>query len=98
MMLQINHEHFLDKRKTHITGLLNSYKSIVGKEKIEEIKSKAYKLRDKHIFNINSTYPGGGVATILNRLIPLMNSVGIDAGWRILYGSPDFFKVSKKIL
>ena len=77
-------------------GDLNKYRKIVGKEKIEEIKEKASGIADKHILNINSTYQGGGVAEILNRLVPLMNSIGIDVGWRILHGTPDFFTTAKK--
>lgn len=37
------------------------------------------------------------MAEILNSLVPLMNDVGIEAGWRILHGSPDFFGLTKKI-
>jgi trehalose synthase (ADP-glucose) (EC 2.4.1.-) len=36
------------------------------------------------------------VAEILSSLVPLMNNVGIDAGWRILHGDPDFFTITKK--
>jgi len=50
----------------------------------------------KHIVHVNSTYQGGGVAEILYSLVLLMNDVGIDTGWRILHGSPDFFNITKK--
>ena len=50
---------------------------------------------NKHVVHINSTYQGGGVAEMLSRLIPLMNSVGVDAGWRILHGS-QIFTITKK--
>jgi len=75
---------------------LTKYKKIVGAEKIKEIQEHASRLKGKHILNINSTYQGGGVAEILNSLIPLMNRLGIDAGWRILHGPPDFFMITKK--
>lgn len=75
---------------------LKDYEKFVGAEVINELNKKAKKLQGKHILHINSTYQGGGVAEILNTLIPLMNNVGINAGWRILHGSPDFFLVTKK--
>jgi len=75
---------------------LEDYRKIVGNEVIENIYKKADALRGKHILYINSTYQGGGVAEILNSLIPLMNSAGVDAGWRILHGTPDFFTITKK--
>lgn len=78
-------------------SLLRRYDSIVGKEIIRQIEEDAKNLKGKRILNINSTYQGGGVAEILSRLVPLMNELKIDAGWRILYGSRDFFIVTKKI-
>ncbi len=75
---------------------LEDYRGIVSDEVISGIYKKARKLYGKHILHINSTFQGGGVAEILSRLVPLMNDVGIDAGWRILHGNPDFFTITKK--
>lgn len=75
---------------------LENYRKIVGDEVIGVIHKKARNLYGKHILHINSTYQGGGVAEILNSLVPLMNNVGIDTGWRILHGDPDFFTITKK--
>ncbi len=75
---------------------LEDYIEIVGDEVIANIYKKAKKLYGKHILNINSTYQGGGVSEMLVSLVPLMNNIGLDAGWRILHGSPDFFTITKK--
>jgi len=75
---------------------LDDYREIVGDEVISEIYRKARTLAGKHILHISSTYQGGGVAEMLNSLIPLMNDIGIDTGWRILHGNPDFFTITKK--
>lgn len=75
---------------------LEDYCKIVGDKTISEIHKRARKLYEKHILHINSTYLGGGVAEILNSLIPIMDDAGIHTGWRTLHGSPDFFAVTKK--
>ncbi len=75
---------------------LEHYRTIVGDGVIEEIYKKAKFLKGKHILHINSTYQGGGVAEMLNSFVPLMNSIGINLGWRILHGTPDFFTITKK--
>ena len=75
---------------------ISRYAKIVGKKELENIHTEAEKLADKHIICINSTYQGGGVAEILNSLVPLFDQVGIDFGWRILHGTPDFFTITKK--
>ncbi len=53
-------------------------------------------LYGKHVLNINSTYIGGGVAEILSSLVPLMNDVGMEAGWRTVHGNVDFYGITKK--
>ncbi len=75
---------------------LEDYREIVGDETVGTIYKLVRNLYDKHILHISSTYLGGGVAEMLNSIIPLMNSFGIDVGWRILHGTPDFFSVTKK--
>jgi len=75
---------------------LENYIDIVGDQVISSIFKKASKLYDKHIIHLNSTFQGGGVAEMLSRLVPMMNNVGVSAGWRILHGNPAFFGVTKK--
>jgi trehalose synthase len=75
---------------------LEDYHNIVGDKVITCIHKKARKLYHNHILHINSTYQGGGVAEILNSLVPLMNDIGINTGWRIMQGNPDFFQITKK--
>ncbi|MBL7074215.1 glycosyltransferase [candidate division KSB1 bacterium] len=75
---------------------LEDYYEIVGDRVISEIHKRARRLFGKHILHVNSTYQGGGVAEMLASLVPLMNDVGIDTGWRIFHGNPDFFTITKK--
>jgi len=74
---------------------LEDFRHIVPDETLAEIYAKARRLYGKHIVHLNATYQGGGVAEILYSLVLLMNDVGIDAGWRILHGSQEFFEITK---
>lgn len=74
---------------------LADYTSIIGQEKINEIKKAAKPLQSKHVVHVNSTFTGGGVAEILNSLVDLFNDVGIKTGWRILKGEPAFYNITK---
>ena len=75
---------------------IKDYQKIIGKDKVDHIKTEAEPLQDKHITHINSTYMGGGVAEILNTMVPLQNSLGIETGWRLVKGSHTFFSITKK--
>ncbi|HUV41806.1 MAG TPA: glycosyltransferase [Sedimentisphaerales bacterium] len=74
---------------------LEDFRYIVPDNTLAEIYARARGLYGKRIVHLNATYQGGGVAEILYPLVLLMNDVGINAGWRILHGSQEFFEVTK---
>ena len=75
---------------------LSEYAPIIGQPVIDELKLIADKLKDKKIKHINSTSMGGGVAEILNRMIPLFKELGLDISWDIIKGGDQFYSVTKK--
>ncbi len=74
---------------------LEDYRGIVPDAILADLHKRASKLYNRHIVHVNSTAMGGGVAEILSTLVPLMNDVGVDCGWRVLVGSTDYFNVTK---
>jgi trehalose synthase len=89
------------EQSTDMAGLklvsIADYESIVGASTVDRILSKARDLRDLHIVNVSSTYYGGGVADLLSSMTLLMNAAGIQTGWRVIQGRPDFFSITKKM-
>jgi len=80
------------------TGLrLQDYAPLIGDETVARISAKAAALDGKSVQHINATKHGGGVAEILQSLIPLFNDVGIAARWDIIQGTPPFYDVTKSI-
>lgn len=75
---------------------LEDYLPVVGNEVVANLHAKARRLYGKRIIHVNSTYQGGGVAEMLERLVPLMNDIGLEADWRILPGPLDFFNITKR--
>lgn len=75
---------------------IEDYREIVGDKVISEIFRESKGLYGKKILHVNSSYQGGGVAEILDHLVPLMSDLGIEVDWRILHGTHDFFNVTKK--
>ena len=75
---------------------IDDYIPIVGESVVEDLKLIAMHLRGKRILNVNSTAVGGGVAEILNRMVPLLRELGLDVRWDVIKGGDEFFEVTKK--
>ncbi len=78
-------------------NLLENYATVVGYEVIDHLKQLAAPLKGMKIIHVNSTKAGGGVAEILNRLIPLKVELGIDASWEVIKGDSGFYQCTKKM-
>ncbi|HEX5192060.1 MAG TPA: glycosyltransferase [Solirubrobacteraceae bacterium] len=54
-------------------------------------------LRSRVIWNVNSTYRGGGVAELLRSLLGYARGGGVDARWVVIRGEPAFFTTTKRL-
>lgn len=77
------------------TKKLADYTHICGRDLIEEIHELAKPLEGSRVVHLSATAFGGGVAEILYTLIPLMNDVGLETEWQVIYGREEFFNATK---
>ncbi len=77
---------------------LDAYRPYMDAELADELTSLAADLRGARIVHLNATAIGGGVAEILQSMVPLFNALGI-ATERVVIdpGEAEFFQVTKKI-
>ena len=54
-------------------------------------------LKGRSIWSVNSTPRGGGVAEMLQSLLPYTRGAGIDARWIVIEGSEPFFALTKRL-
>ena len=76
--------------------MITQYSGIAPKGDLQLIHNLCKKLKGKSFLHVNSTREGGGVAEILNRMIPLLQDLGIDARWEVIEGDARFFDFTKK--
>jgi trehalose synthase len=74
---------------------LTDYEPIVGKIAINQLRQLADDLTGMKVVHVNSTKIGGGVAEILEWMVPLMQELGIQASWETIEGDQDFFNITK---
>jgi trehalose synthase len=74
---------------------LDDYVPILGIQEVDDLRALARRLAGRTVQMVNSTAVGGGVAEILNRLIPLMQELGIVPRWDVITGGDDFYEITK---
>jgi trehalose synthase len=74
---------------------LDDYAAVIGAGEIEELRALARPLQGRRVEMVNSTAVGGGVAEMLNRLVPLAEDLGLLFRWDVITGGEDFFQVTK---
>jgi trehalose synthase len=74
---------------------LSDYAAVIGEGEIEELRTLAKPLAGRSVEMVNSTAVGGGVAEMLNRLVPLGEELGLKIRWEVMTGGDDFFEVTK---
>lgn len=77
--------------------MISNYSGISPTDDLLLLQKLGDKLKKKSFLHVNSTRAGGGVAEILQRMIPIMNGLGINTRWEIIEGDDKFFDITKKI-
>ena len=52
---------------------------------------------DGTVWNVNSARRGGGVAELLESLLPYARGAGVDARWIVVRGDGGFFRITKRL-
>jgi trehalose synthase len=83
------------QKSARATIHLDDYAATIGEGEIAELRALADPLKGKSIQMVNSTAMGGGVAEMLNRIVPLVLELDLPIRWDVMTGGDDFFAVTK---
>ncbi|MCB1119537.1 MAG: glycosyltransferase [Chlamydiia bacterium] len=75
--------------------MIEKYRAVVGDEVVEHLRLLGHHLNGASVVHVNSTRMGGGVAEILQKMVPLMESLGIQVHWEVLTADPEFYQCTK---
>ena len=76
--------------------MIARYSGIAPKGDLVLLRKLGEKFKGRSFLHVNSTRAGGGVAEILQRMIPILTDLGIEARWEVIGGDEQFFDVTKK--
>lgn len=74
---------------------LDDYIPVLGEPIVAELWALAARLQGRTVQMVNSTAVGGGVAEILNRMVPILQELGLAIRWDVITGGNDFFEITK---
>jgi trehalose synthase len=77
--------------------VITQYSGISPKGDLLLLQKLGERLKDRSFLHVNSTRAGGGVAEILQRMVPILGELGVTARWEILEGDDKFFDITKKM-
>ncbi|SCZ63420.1 glycosyltransferase [Thiohalomonas denitrificans] len=80
-----------------MSGMLEAYAEVAGEEVIDHLRQLSEPLAGMTMVHVNSTRVGGGVAEILDKLVPLSNELGIDTRWEVINGNMEFYQCTKSM-
>jgi trehalose synthase len=78
-----------------MTSMLEDYAAVAGVDVVQHLQQLAKPLQGMKVVHVNSTRVGGGVAEILDKLVPLSRDLGIDAHWEVISGNAEFYNCTK---
>ena len=65
---------------------LDPYRALLGSEVINQLYQTVEPLKGIKIVHVNSTREGGGVAEILEKMVPFTNALGLETRWEVIKG------------
>ncbi len=74
---------------------IEQYRKVIGDRQVDELIKKAKSHEGRRYLMVNTTFDGGGVAEMLNSMVPILNNMGVHLDWKILKGFQEFFEVTK---
>jgi trehalose synthase len=76
---------------------IEDYREVAPQGTVDLLLWLAERLQGRHFLHVSSARYGGGVAEILHRLVPILNALGIEAGWEIIGGDAEFLATTRTL-
>jgi trehalose synthase len=79
------------------TGLLAPLSGVLAQQFGHALDVAGDVLAGRVIWNVNSTASGGGVAEMLQSIVPYVRGAGVDTRWIVIGGNEEFFRTTKRL-
>ena len=73
-----------------VGGKLDDYRAVAPRGSVDFMLRIAERLRGRRVVQVSVSRYGGAAAELLNRIVPILNDLGIETAWEVMLGSVDF--------
>jgi trehalose synthase len=74
-----------------IPSRVEAYRDIAPRGSLDLLLRLADRLQGRRFVHVNTSRFGAGSAELLNRIVPMLQDLGIDTSWEVIVGTPDFY-------
>ncbi len=76
---------------------LDDYREVAPRGTVDFLLRIGERLRGRRLILVSASRYGGAVVEVLNRLVPILNDLGVDTSWEITIGTADFDLITRAV-
>jgi len=74
---------------------LDDYRQVAPRGAVDLLLRLSERLKGRRLVNVSGSRYRGLTSEVLNRLVPILNDLGIDASWEVTIGNSDFEGITR---
>jgi trehalose synthase len=76
---------------------LDDYREVAPRGAMDFLLRIGERLRGRRFLHVTVSRYGGGLVEVLNRVVPILNDLGIETSWEIMIGTADFDVITRGV-
>ena len=76
---------------------LDDYREVAPRGSMDFLLRIGERLRGRRLLHVSVSRYGGGIVEVLNRLVPILNDLGVETRWEITIGTAEFDVVTRAL-
>ncbi|HET7874450.1 MAG TPA: glycosyltransferase [Methylomirabilota bacterium] len=76
---------------------LDDYRAVAPRGSVDFLLRIAERLRGRRMVQVTVSRYDRGTAEVLNRIVPILNDLGIEASWEVVIGTADFDAIARAV-
>lgn len=76
---------------------LDDYRKVAPRGAVDFLLRIGERLRGRRLVHVSASRYDGGIVEVLNRVVPILNDLGVETSWEVTIGPADFDQVSRAV-